>query len=105
MRTEYPIKFNVADHFTQKDGQFLFDGVKVEVGTKIERINKALRWGEQIACLALIPHKATHWLEPKRAHALIIFSPRTGLGVYQGLYLEGKASCDLWLLDPVDKGK
>lgn len=97
------IKYNVLDHIRTKDRKIWFDGSIIDVGVQVLSLDVALRWGEQIACLGLIPHTKMNWLEPNNAYALIIFSPKTGKGGHKGLYLEGKGSSNLWLLDPIDK--
>lgn len=106
MLEKNPIKYNVIDKVLVRDGKIQFDGKAIDVNVKVDRIYKALKWGDLIACLGIIPNESKHWLEPKNAHALIIFSPISGKGSFKVLYLDaGKAGCDMWLLDSVEKEK
>jgi len=98
-------KYSVLEHLRLKDERLWFDGKLIDLGVKVLRVDIALRWGDRIACLGLIPHASSRWFEAKRSYALMIFSPTTGQGCFKGLYVEGKGECRLWLLDPLDKNR
>ncbi|WP_306601461.1 hypothetical protein [Geothrix sp. 21YS21S-2] len=98
-------KSSVLDSLKIVNGDMAFEGRPIEAGTRIFQVDVAIRWGDLIACLALVPHKAMNRLEPGRAMALVIFSPRTGQGAFRTLHVEGKGSSDLWLLDPIEHAK
>ena len=100
------IKYGVLEKLTIKNKVPYFEGKPIDIGVPIYRIDKALRWGELVACFGTVPNKPRHWLEPKKAHALIVFSPTSGKGSFKALYLDaGKASCDMWLLEPIESKK
>lgn len=97
------IKYSVLDKLTIKNKILYFEEKPIDIGISIYRIGKALRWGELVACIGTVPNKPRHWLEPKKAYALIVFSPTSGKGSFKPLYLDaGKASCDIWLLEPIE---
>ncbi|WP_306589374.1 hypothetical protein [Geothrix sp. 21YS21S-4] len=98
-------KFNVLDHIRVEKGKLFFDGVVMDVGGPVEQIYQALSWGDSIACLGYIPHTPKAWWEPKKAHAIFVFSPTEKQGSYLGLTLAGKVNYQLTLIDPVEKGE
>jgi len=105
MKQANSIKFNVINHIRLNDGNLLFDETPIYIDAKVLRIDSALRWGELVACIGIIPHVSTRWTEADTAGALIVFSPRTAMGAYQGLYIGNKIPCSIWLLDPLARQK
>jgi hypothetical protein len=103
MLKQNPIKYDALIHIKVNNGIIIFDGKFMDIGVPVTRIEVALRWGDLIACIGVIPHASTRWLEPNNTKALIVFSPTTAKGVYKGLYLGEKVSCRIWLLDPINK--
>jgi len=95
MRKKYSNQFDVIDRISVENGLIRLDGLAITLGVHVERIDVALRWGEQIACLGHIPHMPKHWYEPKSAQALMIFSPQSRTGAYRGLFLD-RGSFESW---------
>ena len=94
-------KYNALPHIKIQNNSIMFDDRAIEIGVNVLQVDVALCWGELIACIGDIPHASKHWLEPNTSKALIVFSPMTKIGTFKGLYLGEKASCRIWLLDPI----
>jgi hypothetical protein len=98
-------KYNILDHIKIVKGKLLFDGVVMDVGGPVEQVYQALNWGDSVACLGFIPHTPKAWWEAKKAHAVLVFSPKEKRGGYLGLTLAGKVNYQLSLIDPIEHGK
>lgn len=84
--------FDVLGRLVVQNGGIRYDGLAVDVGEQVVQVYQAVRWGDLVACLAVvhITHRKPGWFEEDTAHAVVIFAPGEGKG--GRLLLPGKGS-------------
>lgn len=92
--------YSVLKNIQIENKKVKLDGAVIELNHPVESIYQALKWGERIACLGVIPVPSKAW-SPSKAYALILINPQSRTGSLRELGRIGKAKPDLVLLDPI----